>query len=74
MCLAIPARVEEIHGEKAIVAIGEARLEVNVVLVAGLAIGQYVLVHAGFAIAGVDEQEALETLSMIREIIADEVC
>ncbi len=72
MCLGIPARVEEIHGERGIVSIGETKIEVSFALVDDLTIGEYVLLHAGFAIARVDEEEALETLSLIREMISDE--
>ena len=73
MCLGIPAKVEEILGQKGIVSIGDAKIEVNVVLVEGLSKDDYVLVHAGFAIARVDEQEALDTLTLVKEMIASEV-
>ena len=71
--MGIPAKVEEILGQKGIVSIGDAKIEVNVVLVEGLSKDDYVLVHAGFAIARVDEQEALGTLTLIKEMIASEV-
>ena len=73
MCLGIPAKVEEILGQKGIVSIGDAKIEVNVVLVEGLSKDDYVLVHAGFAIARVDEEEAFDTLTLIKEMIASEV-
>ncbi|MBI4620877.1 MAG: HypC/HybG/HupF family hydrogenase formation chaperone [Desulfobacterales bacterium] len=71
MCLGIPARVEEVRGEMGTVSIGEAKIEVSLVLVDGVSTGDYVLVHAGFAIARVNEKEAEETLSLIKEMIAD---
>ncbi|MFH1625399.1 MAG: HypC/HybG/HupF family hydrogenase formation chaperone [Pseudomonadota bacterium] len=74
MCLGIPAKVEEIDEGMAVVSIGETTVQVSVVLLDGLSIGDYVLVHAGFAIAKIDENEALETLSLIKELIPDEVC
>ena len=72
MCLGIPARVEEVRGEMGTVSIGEAKIEVSLVLVDDVSTGDYVLIHAGFAIASVDEKEAVETLSLIKEMISDE--
>ena len=72
MCLGIPARVEEVRGEMGTVSIGEAKIEVSLVLVDDVSTGDYVLIHAGFAIASVDEREAVETLSLIKEMISDE--
>ncbi|RJP60222.1 MAG: HypC/HybG/HupF family hydrogenase formation chaperone [Deltaproteobacteria bacterium] len=73
MCLGVPALVEEVIGEMGTVSIGEAKIEVSLVLVDDVSTGDYVLVHAGFAIARVDEEEAVETLSLIKEMIPDEV-
>jgi hydrogenase expression/formation protein HypC len=74
MCLGIPARVEEIRGENGTVSLGNVRIEVNLSLLGnGLAVGDYVLVHAGFAIVRFDEGEARETISLIKEMIGDEV-
>jgi hydrogenase expression/formation protein HypC len=69
MCLAIPARVMRIDGSKAQVDFGEGVLrEVNVTLV-DAKVGDYVLVHAGYAIETVDEKDALETLRLWNEIL-----
>ena len=70
MCLGVPALVEEVRGETGTVSIGEAKIEVSLVLVDDVSTGDYVLVHAGFAIARVDEEEAVETLSLIKEMIS----
>jgi hydrogenase expression/formation protein HypC len=68
--LAIPARVMRIDGSKAQVDFGEGVLrEVNVTLVEAK-VGDYVLVHAGYAIQTVDQKEALETISLWNEILA----
>ena len=69
MCLAIPARVMSVHGEKAKVDFGEGVLrDVNVTLV-DAKVGEYVLVHAGYAIQKMDEAEAKETLALWNEIL-----
>ncbi len=72
MCLAIPARITRVDGSKAQVDFGEGVLrEVNVTLVEAK-VGDYVLVHAGYAIQMVDEKDALETISLWNEILAAE--
>lgn len=72
MCLAIPALIIQLNDGKAQVDFGEGVLrEVNVTLVDAKA-GDYVLVHAGYAIQTVDKEDALETLSLWKEILAAE--
>jgi hydrogenase expression/formation protein HypC len=71
MCLAVPARVNEITGDTAQVDFGGVRRRIGVALVPGVEIGDYVLVHAGFAIQIVDVEEARRTLELIREVYAD---
>ena len=72
MCLAIPARVVNIRHDKAEVDFGEGVLrEVNVTLVK-VRVGDYVLVHAGYAIQVLDEKEAQETLDMWNQILEAE--
>ncbi len=71
MCLAIPARVVSVKGDKAQVDFGEGVLrDVNVTLV-DAKIGEYVLVHAGYAIQKMDATEAKETLALWNEILAE---
>lgn len=70
MCLAIPARVMSVNGEKAQVDFGEGVLrDVNVTLV-DAKVGEYVLVHAGYAIQKMEEKEAKETLALWNEILS----
>jgi len=72
MCLAIPAKVISISEGKAKVDFGEGVLrEVDVTLVSAK-VGDYVLVHAGYAIQVLDEKEALETLQLWSEILKAE--
>ncbi|MEM3673042.1 MAG: HypC/HybG/HupF family hydrogenase formation chaperone [Candidatus Bathyarchaeia archaeon] len=69
MCLAIPAKVISIKDDKAQVDFGEGVLrEVNVTLV-DAKIGDYVLVHAGYAVQVLSEEEAYETLKLWSEIL-----
>jgi hydrogenase expression/formation protein HypC len=69
MCLAIPAKVTAVKNDRAQVDFGEGvQREVNVTLV-NAKIGDYVLVHAGYAIQVLDEKEALETLRLFDEIL-----
>ena len=72
MCLAIPAKVANIEGDEAQVDFGGGVLrEVNVTLV-DAKVGDYVLVHAGYAIQILSEEEALETLRLWNEILESE--
>jgi hydrogenase expression/formation protein HypC len=69
MCLAIPAKVISLEEDKAKVDFGEGVLrEVNVTLV-NAKVGDYVLVHAGYAIQVLSKEEALETISLWNEIL-----
>jgi hydrogenase expression/formation protein HypC len=69
MCLAIPAKVISLDGDKAKVDFGEKVFrEVNVTLV-DAKVGDYVLVHAGYAIQLVEEKEALETLQLWKNLL-----
>ena len=63
MCLAIPARIEELTSPgNAIVNLGGVRKEISLALVDGAQVGDYVIVHAGFAIEKLDPVKAEETL------------
>lgn len=73
MCLAIPAKIVNIEGDKAKVDFGEGVLrEVDVTLVEAK-VGDYVLVHAGYAIQVIDAKEAQETINLWNEILRAEV-
>ena len=68
MCLALPARIDEKNGIEAWVVIGDARMRVNLIMTPEAEIGDWVLVHAGFAIQQVTEADALETWQLIESI------
>ena len=68
MCLAVPAKVLEINGKIAKVDFGGLTKEVDISLVE-VEVGQYVVIHAGFALSVLDEEEAKKTLEMFDELI-----
>ncbi|MEJ2649496.1 MAG: HypC/HybG/HupF family hydrogenase formation chaperone [Sedimentisphaerales bacterium] len=68
MCLAIPARIIELEGDKAIVDAMGNRFRAKTTLLPDAKLGDLVLVHAGFAISEVDEEEAKKTWQLISEI------
>jgi len=74
MCLAVPGKVIEINESKATIEVGNVKREVFVQLVPDVKLGEYVLVHAGCAIEIVDEEEALKTLDILKELAEDEIC
>ncbi|MBU1261053.1 MAG: HypC/HybG/HupF family hydrogenase formation chaperone [Planctomycetes bacterium] len=68
MCLAVPARIIEIKGDDAIAdAIGN-RIEAKTTLVPQVKLGDIVLIHAGFAIAVIDEEEAKKTWQLLADL------
>jgi hydrogenase expression/formation protein HypC len=69
MCLAVPAEVLELkENEMALTELGGVRKEVSLMLVDDVEAGDYVLVHAGFAIEKIDKVEAEKTLELFEEI------
>lgn len=69
MCLAVPARVVEIRDEVAIVDFGGVKREARLDLLPDVRVGDYVIVHTGFAIEKLDEKQALESLKAWEEIM-----
>jgi len=68
MCLAIPTLIKSIDGQMAEVEIGGVRRQISLALTPEAQIGDYVIVHTGFAISVLDEQEAQETLALFAEM------
>jgi hydrogenase expression/formation protein HypC len=68
MCLAIPAQVIEIQDEMATVQVGDVLRKACLTLLPEAQVGDYVIVHAGFALHKVDPQEAQESLRLLREL------
>ncbi len=68
MCLAIPARIVELEGDRAVVDATGNRWKAKTTLLPDAKLGDLVLIHAGFAISLVDEEEAKKTWQLIAEI------
>jgi len=68
MCLAIPAKVKSIDGVEAEVEVGGVSRKASIMLTPEARVGDYVLLHTGYAINVIDEEEAQETLKIFREI------
>ncbi|HPC95605.1 MAG TPA: HypC/HybG/HupF family hydrogenase formation chaperone [Sedimentisphaerales bacterium] len=68
MCLAIPARIVELQDDRAMVDAMGNRFKAKTTLLPDVKLGDVVLVHAGFAIARVDEEEARKTWELFAEI------
>jgi hydrogenase expression/formation protein HypC len=72
MCLAIPMRLVEIDGAAGVAEVDGVSRQVRLDLLPEVSLGDYVLIHAGLAIARVDPDSAQETLDLLRSL-ADEV-
>ena len=69
MCLAIPAKIIELENEMAKVDVGGVHRMVSTMLVPDIAIGDYVITHAGFALHRVDQEDAQASLDLLRELV-----
>ncbi len=69
MCLAIIGRIEEIEGDMATAEIMAVRRKISIVLVPEIKVGEYVMIHAGFAINPIDEEAAKETEEILKEVL-----
>jgi len=68
ICLGVPAKVLEIHGEKALVDFGGVTREAFITLLDDVKIGDYVMIHTGYAIEKLKPEEAEEILKMLKEV------
>jgi hydrogenase expression/formation protein HypC len=69
MCLSVPGKVVELQNNMAKVEVGGVLREVSMEVCPDAAVGDYVLIHTGFAIQKLDEKEALETLDLLRKMV-----
>ena len=70
MCLGVPAKILHIQGQEALVDLGGVKQSIRLDLLPEARLGDYVLLHAGFAISLLQEEEALERLRLFEEIRA----
>ncbi|MFO7655492.1 MAG: HypC/HybG/HupF family hydrogenase formation chaperone [Bacteroidales bacterium] len=68
MCLGIPGKILEINGNIAKASVGGAIVNAGLHLVDDVRVGDYVLIHTGFALQKISEEEALETLKLLEEL------
>jgi hydrogenase expression/formation protein HypC len=68
MCLAIPALIKAINGQQAEVDIEGVSREISLQLTPEARVGDYVLLHTGYAIGIIDEAEASETLELLKQL------
>lgn len=71
MCLAVPAKIVKIENDTSTVEVGGVQRIVSLMLLDDAKVGDFVIIHAGFAIRLIDKQDALETLSEIRSLFPD---
>jgi hydrogenase expression/formation protein HypC len=72
MCLAIPVKVVELlEGDNALVDVGGVRKEISLALVDGIGVGDYVILHVGYAIQKLDPEEAEKTLALFAQMSED---
>lgn len=68
MCLAIPAKIVRIEDNMGTIDMEGIQREVSLLLLEDSKLGDYVIVHAGFAIHKIDEEEAMESIKLLREM------
>ena len=70
MCLAIPSKITRIENEMATIDVDGVKRSASLMLLEDAAVGDYVIVHAGFAIKKLDEEAAMETIRLLKEAAA----
>ncbi len=71
MCLSVPAEILEITGNHAKVSVGGAMYEAGLHLLEDIQVGDYILLHSGYAIQKIDPEEARITLELLQEAFSD---
>ena len=72
MCLAVPCKIVSIEGDIATIEVAGVRREASISLVNNATVGDYVIVHAGYAIHKIDETSAMESLKALNEAFASD--
>lgn len=71
MCVAIPAKIIHIENDMGTIDMEGTQKEVSLLLQEDARVGDYVIVHAGFAIHKIDEEEAMESLRILRQVLTE---
>ncbi|MFH0811982.1 MAG: HypC/HybG/HupF family hydrogenase formation chaperone [Pseudomonadota bacterium] len=72
MCLAVPSQVKAIEGSKAKIELGGITRNIDITLTPEVTVGDYVLVHTGYAISVIDEDEARETIELLEALVKND--
>ncbi len=72
MCLGIPVKIEKIEKSSAIASVGKVKRKIGIELTPDVKVGDYVLLHAGFAIQKISAKDAKETLKLLDEMFREE--
>ena len=71
MCLSVPVKIIKLENEQAIGSLGGAEIKISLDLVEDVKVNDYVLVHTGFAIEKISEEEAIETIALLEKLKED---
>ncbi len=71
MCLAVPMKLKKRDGDIGTAELGGVERQINLMMLSDAEVGEYVIVHAGFAIQKLDEDEAQKTLDLLRQMSED---
>jgi hydrogenase expression/formation protein HypC len=69
MCIGVPVKIVKIYGNNGIAEYGGVKRKVGLQLIEDINVGDWVILHAGFAITKLDEQQAEETLQLLKQVI-----
>ncbi|KTD39465.1 hydrogenase expression/formation protein HypC [Legionella moravica] len=73
MCLAMPAQITQIlENDRAIIQLGGITKDISIALVQEISVGDYVIIHAGYALTRLNEGEAQKTLSLFAEMLKEQ--
>jgi len=74
MCVAVPAKILSINGDMAVIDLAGTQREASLMLLENACVGDWVIVHAGFALEKISEEDAQQTFELLREVMGhDEV-
>jgi hydrogenase expression/formation protein HypC len=72
MCLAVPVLIKSIQDQNAEVELGGVTRRISIAITPDVKVGDYVLIHTGYAISVIDEADALETIKMLESLLKED--